>query len=111
VVGRPKQRTAKPRVERVPVVIVLHPDGAVQVYGPRDRLDVQVVNMMDVRPEGEVLAERFAELSLPHRHRAVFLPGGLVAMGSTRDCRTPEQEQERLADLALVRAVMQEARQ
>ncbi len=103
VIGKPKANQPPPRVERVPVVVAVHPNGFIQVFGPREKLDVRIVNLLAVEPRDEALAEHYAELSLPRRHRAVFLPGGLVAMGNMNDCRTPEQEADRRHDLYIIR--------
>lgn len=111
VIGKPKANRQQPRVERVPVVVVLHRDGFVQVYGPRDEISVKIVAMLDVAPEGEILAEQYAELALPRRLRPVFVPDNLLAIGSLKDCRTPEQEADRQTELHLVRGFAGERNQ
>jgi len=61
-----------PKVQRSQVLILLHADGYVEVYGPKN-LDVvtRIVPKM-VTPAGEILAEEWIERSLPLRYRKLY---------------------------------------
>jgi len=61
-----------PKVQREPVLILLHSDGYVEVYG-QNHVDVvtRIVPKMET-PKGEILAEEWVEKSLPLRYRKLY---------------------------------------
>ena len=69
------QRAARP--QRVPVIVVTHPDGYVEVFGPPET-SVVCVQVPETRSTAaEILAEQLIESRLPATHRKVFAPGHL----------------------------------
>jgi hypothetical protein len=97
-----KASTRRPRVQRVPVLVVLHPDGWIEVYG--DDLDVCIMTKLDGGdiPAVEVMAEQYMDLDLPRRFRPLYFPVKLRATGQC-ERRTPAAELQRLRELRLVR--------
>jgi len=90
-----------------PVVVLLHWDGWVEVYG---HVDARIINVPDVppaadqlfNPAGEILAEQYVEAELPSRHRKVFMPG-LCAAGSLIETLRPRDIARRQAMVKLLR--------
>lgn len=93
-----------PRIESVPVLVVLHPDGFVECFGYH-HVDVRVVIMpaMD-SPSGEAIAEDYLTMMLPPRHRSIYMPGYLRAMGSVRTVTAQDIADQRMT-LALMRTI------
>jgi len=95
VLSAPGAPHPAPRSERVLVLIVVHADGYVQVFGERDKVNVHVANALRIEPHEEILAEAFLDCTLPARYRALHLPRNLLAVAHVGDCRTAEAEQRR----------------
>lgn len=85
------------RPARVKVLVLLHPDNFVQVLG-EPHVDARIVNMLDVDPEQEHLAELYAEHCLPQVYRELFYPNKVRATGQVRKV-SAEAELQRRADL------------
>ena len=102
IIATATDRPRRPRVRRVPVLVVLHPDGWVEIYG--ENLDVCVVTKLDGGdiPAAEVLAEQYLDLDIPRRFRPLYFPVNLRATGQC-ETRTPEGELRRLRELRFVR--------
>ena len=67
--------------QREPVLIVINPDGFVEVFG--DRIDARIVNRVTVSTvEGEIKADEVIERLLPERHLKIFYPGSRRAIGN-----------------------------
>ena len=77
-------RQRKPRSK---VLIILHNDGFVEVFG-RDDIDVRIVNMPAIHPAGEAFAEEYLDLILPRPYKEVHWPGMVRAVGKV-DTVTP----------------------
>lgn len=94
-------------VLRQPVLVVLHSDGWVEVYGSPE-VDVQMVVKPHCRTaEGGVLAEQYIEQQVPYRHCRLYCPSGptLRAVGLCRR-ETPEQ----LIDAERARQILRDLR-
>jgi hypothetical protein len=89
----------------VHVLVVVHPDGYLEVFGNRQRVRARVVNALDVLPGTELVAEECLDAQLPAPYRRLHLPGCLVATGSARNCRSVADELDRLGDLRLLQAL------
>jgi len=86
-----------PKVQREPVLILLHSDGYVEVYGP-NHVDVvtRIVPKMET-PKGEILAEEWVEKSLPIRYRKLYGANCLRATAMLREVAP--------SDIAQVKAI------
>lgn len=69
-----------PSGQRVKVLVVLHDDGFVEVFG-RDDVDVKVVNLPSLPVRGEAKAEEWLDLTLPKPYKDVHWPGMSRATG------------------------------
>jgi len=68
-----------PRPPKQPVLVVLDPDGFVQVYGDKSAVDVHIGIMPSMdSDEGKILAEQYFELELPRRFKEVYWPVNLA---------------------------------
>ena len=82
---------AKPREA---VLVVLHHDGWVEVYGEHS-IDVHIAVMPRMAtPEGERLADEYLELTLPKRFRKIYFPGNRRAADMMRKV-TPQDIAEK----------------
>lgn len=101
-----KEVTAKPRRKaRIPVLVVLHSDGWVEVFSLPKRVDVKVVQRLHITDAASSLdATIYTDFLAGKRHARVHWPKCLVAVGQVEQ-RTPEQEYDRLIDLMLLRAI------
>ena len=73
--------------ERQPVVVELYSDGGVNVYASK-RVVVKVVQRPHAtRPEAGPKLDEFVELSLPRKHRQIYAPGNLRAVGRCETVR------------------------
>ncbi|HLA86229.1 MAG TPA: hypothetical protein VJL29_15685 [Thermoguttaceae bacterium] len=95
------------RPEAVPVVVELHSDGFVQVFGPRHVRPVIVDRFDDSGPpeiqaDMATLADLYHELELPRLHRLFYWPVHVLAVGMVRR-RTPEGERRRQESLSMIR--------
>lgn len=98
--------TPRPIGDHHPVVVVLHHDGYIEVFGD-DSIDAQVAVMPHMpTQEGEVLAERYLTKQLPRRHRTVYFPGMLRATGQVETLR-PTDINRRKTGLAFLQCVDQ----
>ena len=84
---------------RTRALVVLGPDGQVEIYGKKD-LWVQAVHKLDT--PCETLAERYVEMGLGPQFERLYVPGRLRWQGSWQR-RTAEEELQRLWNLKLVR--------
>lgn len=67
--------TSPMRQQSTPVLVAIHPDGFVEVFGQKN-VDAVIVNVPAVgSKQGEILAEEFVEMNIPYRHREIFVPG------------------------------------
>ena len=98
--------TAKPkRKARTPVLVVLHSDGWVEVFGIRKRINVKVVQRLHITDSSSAIdATIYTDILAGKIHSRVHWPKCLVATGQVERI-TAEQEYERLMDLWLLRAV------
>ena len=94
--------TRKPRRQRVPVLVVLNPDGHVEVYAD-DHVSPVIVNRLDSVADA-VLIDRFLESQLPRSHRPLHLPQNLRAIANL-ERRTTADELDRLERLATLRNI------
>lgn len=104
----PKKSSVKPR-RREKVLVVMHPDGLVEIYGGRE-LDVCVAQRLHVPQHCEPAAENYLDGTLPKRYRGLFFPGKLRATGLCETV-TPEKALDtlwRLEILKGLRAMRQE---
>jgi hypothetical protein len=91
-------------VSTTPVLVAIHSDGYIEVFGERD-IDVRIVNVPAVGSvRGEILAEEFIELNLPPRHRAVYAPGMIRAAKCGRKV-TPQEIADVRTSLQLLRVM------
>ena len=90
------------RVESVPILVLLHPDGFVEVYGHRN-VDVHIATLVAMQSaQGQILAEEYLELNMPPRHRAIYAPGMIRAAKMNRII-TPSDLADVRDDLAILR--------
>ena len=101
-----KEVTAKPRRRaRIPVLVVLHSDGWVEVFSLRKRVDVKIVPRLHVTDSSLALdATIYTDFLAGRNHARVHWPKCLVATGQVEH-RTAEQEYGRLIDLWLLKAI------
>lgn len=78
------------------VLIVLHPDGFVEVYG--DSVSVRIENLLSVAPEDERWAIELLENNRPWLWKR---PLKFIAYGNANDCRTLLGELKRQQELEL----------
>ena len=58
-----------------PILIVAHADRYLEAFS-RDRTPIRIVQMPDVKGvEGELVAEKYLEQSLPKQFRDIYFPG------------------------------------
>ena len=89
------------RQPRQPVLVVIHSNGFVQVYGDKSLVDVHIGIIPSMTSdEGQILAEQYFELEIPKRHRDVFWPVNLLDTHQVRT-RTPADIAQRETGLAL----------
>lgn len=87
-----------------PVLVAIHSDGYIEVFGDRD-IDVRIVNVPAVDSvRGEILAEEFIETNLPPRHRAIYAPGKVRAAKLGRKV-APQEIAETKNNIALLRVI------
>ena len=73
------------RQPRQPVLVVLHSDGFVQVYGDKSTVDAHIVIMpLQTTNEGQIWAEKYVDMYLPKRHSDVFWPSNLIGTHQVR---------------------------
>lgn len=74
-----------PRPPKQPVLVILHSDGYVQVYGDRKLVDCHVAIMPQMTSDkGQMLAEQILELELPLRYKQIYWPGNLIGTHQVR---------------------------
>ena len=100
--GRRRPR-AKPKLKRVGVLVVLHPDGFVEVFGDHE-VRVHTVDALAVHAEEEALADLYLNESLPTWARQLHWPGKLRACGQCKQI-SAEDELRRRHDLHMVRGL------
>ena len=71
-----------PRSKREAVLIALHGDGFVEVFGEKN-VDVKIMNVPHC-PGSEILAEDTFELMLRHRYRQLYWPNKVRASAMHR---------------------------
>lgn len=102
-VGAPEP---KRRPATVPIIIELHADGWVEVYGPEQVRPI-IINRFDdesppaVSADMATLADFYHELELPRSHRPWYWPVYVLATGMVRR-RTPEGDRRRRENLELI---------
>lgn len=97
-----------------PVVVLLHWDGWVEVFG---HVDARILNVPDVppaadqfyNPAGEILAEQYVETQLPVRHRKAFMPGLRTAVSQIETLR-PRDIQRRKANADFLKSIKEARR-
>jgi hypothetical protein len=86
------------------VLVVLHPDGYVEVFGSEAVRPV-VVNRLDSTADPN-LVDRYVEAQIPRSHKGLFFPGNVRATGFL-ERRTAEAEFRRLAMMETVRRIQE----
>lgn len=86
--------------KRPQVLIVLHPDGFLEVYG--DPVSVRIENLLSVAPEDERWAIEQLENNRPWLWQR---PLKFIAYGNANDCRTLLDELKRLQELELCKVL------
>lgn len=90
--------------QRLPVLVVTHSDGYIEVFGD-DRVDAKVMQMPHADgPDEELAAEDWVTQSLPPRHRDIYFPGLIRAMGNVERVTLSELAGRR-AMIGLLRAI------
>lgn len=90
--------------DSTPVLVVIHSDGYVELYGPRS-IDARIAILPDMNSaKGEILAEEYLDLNLPERHRRLHAPGMIRTAKLGRKI-TAHEIANTVGDLALMRAV------
>lgn len=73
-----------PRPPKSPILVVLHPDGHVQCYGPPEATMV-VAQMPETRStSAEILAQQLIESQLLATHQKIFAPGHLREIANVK---------------------------
>lgn len=91
------------RFPHSPVVVELHADGFVAVYGETDpqSVSVKVVNRVKTNSNhADRLAEDLVGITLRGKHRAVYFPGNVIATGQV-EAKDPDQIAERMTSVAV----------
>ena len=87
---------------RVPVVVVIEPDGLVRAFGP-DQVDVRFVGILQTSAQSRTDAEEYSAMRLPLPHKEIAFDAR-YSRGIYWPCvRTPEEELQRVIELSLVR--------
>ncbi len=91
------------------VIIELHADGAVDVYGPR-HLRVEIVQRPEThgKPELEILAEQLTEAQLSYNARHHYCPGSLRARAMLERytiAQMVHRERKRNAEQAIIQGL------
>ena len=91
-----------PRPTPTPVLVVLNPDGFVEVYG--DNISVHIAQRLDVAPApyNERVADELLDAKLPWRFKQIYFPSKRRACGQCRRV-TVEDELDRQLRLELAR--------
>ena len=95
-----------PRPARVKVLVVLHADGLVEVYGD-SHLDVHCVNRLFVEGERGDLStaiDEYTTAAMPRCYRDLYWPNKLRAAGNVEKI-LPEQAHDTLYQLSILRAL------
>jgi hypothetical protein len=88
---------------RKSVLVLLHPDGFVEVYSDKTSVDARILCVPQMSsPAGEILAEQYVETMLTNRYRDVFYPGNRIALGNYTTI-TPELIAKRNDEIRLAR--------
>ncbi len=94
------------REPTIPVLVAIYCDGFVEVFGDK-QVDAVVINVPSTgSTRGEILAEQFVELSIPARHRHIYVPG-LVRASKLGRVVTPDEIHKSRLTLAMLRALDQ----
>lgn len=95
-----------PRKSRTPVLVVVHADGYIGIYGRSDEVSVVVRYAPDVETSsrGEIFAEDYIESTLSQTHRDVYYPGSLLTTGQVRSI-LPSEIVRRNDELSISRMV------
>ena len=106
--GQAKTTVVLPSADRlrrprpVPVLIVVHPDQFIEVYGP-DGVRPVVVNRLDSCAD-PLLVDEYLESQIPRSHRGIHLPEYLKGTGNV-ERQTAEDEINRLTRLSLLKRI------
>jgi hypothetical protein len=96
IISRPKPREK--------VLVCLHADGFIEVYG-EPHVDVRIVNVpYSTTPEGAIAGEEFVELTIPRCYREIYFPGMKRATELLRPT-TPEDIAYRKWSVELLRQI------
>jgi hypothetical protein len=102
----PQNTAQASRQPSIPVLVAIHSDGFVEVFGDK-QVDAVVVNVPATGSKrGEVLAEEFIELNIPARHRHIYVPG-LVRAAKLGRVVTPDDIHKSQTMIAMLRALDQ----
>jgi len=93
----------RPQHPAVPVLLTVSADGFIQAFAEPRTVKLHIVNLLDVAPVNEALAERLAEMQMPSWARQLYVPRNCIATASVAECWTVEQEMWRRWRLELVR--------
>ena len=97
------RRKPTPQPTRVPVLIVCHPDGFLEVFAEQN-LQVHTATALDVLPCAEALASDYLHETLPAKFRELHFANKLRATANiTR--RSAIAERDRRHDLEILRAI------
>jgi hypothetical protein len=102
----PHDAGARPSIpERHPVLITIHADGFVEVFGDRNKVTAHTVVVPKMQSSaGESLAEEYIEAVLPRRYRDIYFPGNLLGRDMVTTI-TPGMISNRRWDLAVARGL------
>ena len=96
-----KSDHSRQRVQRTPVLMVLHSDSWIEIYG--EHLDVHVATKLCcTTPETEILAEEYLYQTMPRRFLELYFSNKLCMCGQCEK-RTAEAELQRRHNLEFVR--------
>jgi hypothetical protein len=71
------------------VVVVIHADGSVEVFGDKKRVSIDLVHVPNAGQsvEAGLVAEQLVEGRLSPQGRRVYYPGNRLTQGHTKACR------------------------
>jgi hypothetical protein len=95
-----------PRPPRSKVLVVLHPDGWIEVYGD-DHVDARVVQRLDIgdeTPATATLLDEYIIGAVPRCYRSLYFANKLRATGTVEKV-TPEQQLDTIYKLSMLRGL------
>lgn len=101
---RPRKKSKRPPRPREKVLVVLHADGFVEVFG-KENIDVHIARRLHVENErGDLstLLDEYTTATMPRCYRGLYMPNKCREIGNIESI-TPEQALDTLYELSILR--------